>query len=431
VPDRHDRWRAAVLWVGAAGQNGRGPLLRQSTTPAPRWQATWRRPLIALLALALGAWTLGAVTAPVRAQGGPAGVHVDAVRAVPLAQTAPVIGRLAATRAGDVAARVAAPVESYLVEVGDTVARGQPVALLDDAVLAARRDQARAALAQARAELTGRQEQLALAEQGLARLQGLQGSAAFSQARFDDQRQAAAIARADLAAARAAIGRAQADYELARIQAERTQVTAPYAGTVVRRYLEAGAYAQAGQALVRLVSERALEIEADVPARRLAGLVPGTLVTFAFGETVGAPQTRSARVRAILPEENPNTRTRTVRFVPAFAEDDTRLASGQSVTVQVPVGARRDVLSVHKDAIVRQGDQAVVYLFNDGEAAVRPVQLGVEVGTRFEVVDGLQPGDLTVVRGNERLRPGQPLTIEKRLGPQTARDTAKPAGDGS
>ena len=351
-------------------------------------------------------------------------MHVDAVRTVPLAQTAPVIGRLVATRAGDVAARVAAPIDSYLVEVGDQVARGQAIALLDDAVLTARRDQAEAALAQARAQLTSRQEQLALAEQGLARLEGLRNSSAFSQGRFDDQRQTAAIARADLAAARAAIGRAQADYALARIQAARTEVTAPYGGTVVRRYLEAGAYAQGGQPLVRLVSAAALEIEADVPARRLAGIEPGSQVAFAFGETVGAPQTREARVRAILPEENPNTRTRTVRFVPAFEVGDTRLAGGQSVTVQVPVGVRRDVLSVHKDAIVRQGAQAVVYLYNDGEAAVRPVQLGVEVGNRFEVVDGLAAGDLTVVRGNERLRPGQPLTIEKRLEAQTA------AGDG-
>lgn len=381
--------------------------------------------------LALLAFLAGPL-APALAQGGPAGVHVDAVRQVPLAQTAPVIGRLVATRAGDVAARVAAPIDSYLVEVGDTVERGQTVVLLDDAVLAARRDQARAALAQAQAQLTSRQEQLALAEQGLARLEGLRSSAAFSQARFDDQRQAAAIARADLAAARAAIGRAQADFELARIQAERTQVAAPYAGTVVYRYLEAGAYAQSGQPLIRLVSDDALEIEADVPARRLAGIDPGTQVTFAFGETVGAPQTRPARVRAILPEENPNTRTRTVRFVPAFKAGDTRLASGQSVTVQLPVGARRDVLSVHKDAIVRQGDQAVVYLFNDGKAAVRPVQLGVEVGARFEVVDGLTGGELTVVRGNERLRPGQPLTIEKRMGAQTAADPgADAANDGA
>jgi hypothetical protein len=80
---------------------------------------------------------------------------------------------------------------------------------------------------------------------------------------------------------------------------------------------------------------------------------------------------------------------------------------------------------------VRQGDQAVVYLFNDGKAAVRPVELGVEIGPRFEVVDGLAAGDLTIVRGNERLRPGQPLTIEKRLGPQTAAETADAPRDGS
>ena len=374
---------------------------------------------------------LFASIAAAAAQGGPAGVHVDAVRTVPLAQTAPVIGRLLATRAGDVAARVAAPIDSYLVEVGDRVARGQPVALLDDAVLAARRDQARAALAQARAQLTSRQEQLALAEQGLARLEGLRNSAAFSQARFDDQRQAAAIARADLAAARAAIGRAQADYELARIQAARTEVAAPYAGTVVRRYLEAGAYAQGGQPLVRLVSEAALEIEADVPARRLGGLDPGTHLSFTFGETAGAPRSRPARVRAVLPEENPSTRTRTVRFVPEFDPADSRLASGQSVTVQIPAGAGGTVLSVHKDAVVRQGDRAVVYLYDDGKAAVRPVQLGVEVGARFEVVDGLDAGDLTVVRGNERLRPGQPLTIEKRLEAQTAAGDGRRSGDGS
>ncbi|WP_051432030.1 efflux RND transporter periplasmic adaptor subunit [Rhodovibrio salinarum] len=374
---------------------------------------------------------LAGLHAPAFAQDGPTGVHVDAVRAVPLAQTAPVIGRLIATRAGDVAARVAAPIDSYLVEVGDTIERGQTLVLLDDAVLAAQRDQAEAALAQARAELSSRRENLALAEQGLARLQGLQGSSAFSQARFDDQRQAAAIARADLAAARAAIDRAQADFALARIQAERTEVTAPYSGTVVHRYLEAGAYAQSGQPLVRLVSDAALEVEADVPARRLAGLAPGARVTFVLGETAGDNRTRPARVRAILPEENPNTRTRTVRFVPDFTADDIGLASGQSVTVHVPIGQARDVLSVHKDAIVRQGDQAVVYLYNDGKAAVRPVQLGIEIGGRFEVVDGLEAGTLTVVRGNERLRPGQPLRIEKRLDAQSANSNADAPNDGS
>jgi multidrug efflux pump subunit AcrA (membrane-fusion protein) len=52
----------------------------------------------------------------------------------------------------------------------------------------------------------------------------------------------------------------------------------------------------------------------------------------------------------------------------------------------------------------------VVYLAEDHSAALRPVQLGEAVGGRFEVLGGLRPGDLVVVRGNERLRPGQAIT---------------------
>ncbi len=43
----------------------------------------------------------------------------------------------------------------------------------------------------------------------------------------------------------------------------------------------------------------------------------------------------------------------------------------------------------------------------DDTAEIRPVRLGAAVGSRFEVLDALEPGDVVVVRGNERLRPGQ------------------------
>jgi RND family efflux transporter MFP subunit len=274
--------------------------------------------------------------------------------------------------------------------------------------------------------LSTRQEQLALAEQGLSRLERLRRSAAFSQARFEDQQRAVAIARAELRSARAAIGRADADYELARIEAERAQVTAPYPGVVVRRIVEAGAYAQSGDPLVRLVSDADLEVEADVPARRLAGLAPGATVRLELADG----SAHDARVRAILPEENPQTRTRRVRFVPDFREPDGRRASGQSVTVQVPVGVQRQVLSVHKDAVIRQDDGAVVYVFADGKAEVRTVRLGLEIGPRFEVLDGLAPGALAVVRGNERLRPGQSLTIAERRGPSGANGGGGGSGSG-
>ncbi|MDG1168163.1 MAG: efflux RND transporter periplasmic adaptor subunit, partial [Sulfitobacter sp.] len=79
------------------------------------------------------------------------------------------------------------------------------------------------------------------------------------------------------------------------------------------------------------------------------------------------------------------------------------------LTVQVPVGAARDVLSVPKDALVQARGGWSVFVAEQDKAQPRPVTLGVPLGDRYEVLDGLQEGDLVVVRGNERLRPGQDI----------------------
>lgn len=349
---------------------------------------------------------------PATAQGkGPARVHVDEVRAVPLAQTAPVIGSLVATQSGVVAARVGAPVKGFLVEVGDRVERGDPLAMLNDEVLAARRAQAAAALAEARARLRTRREQLALARQELERVERLKSSAAFSQARYEDQRQEVAIASAEVASAEAEIDSAEADLRLAEINLKDTEVRAPYTGAITQRMVEAGAYVGVGEPLVRMVADQSLEVEVQVPYKRLAALNVGEEVDLVLED--GSRHT--ARIRAILPQENPQTRTRTVRAVPDFDAPNQPLASGQSVTVYVPLGDSRDVLSVHKDAVIRREGRASVFVYADGKAEVRPVQLGAEVGNRFEVVEGLDAGSLAIVRGNERLRPGDDVEIEKRL----------------
>jgi len=51
----------------------------------------------------------------------------------------------------------------------------------------------------------------------------------------------------------------------------------------------------------------------------------------------------------------------------------------------------------------------------DGVAERRLVRLGEAVGSRFEVLEGIEPGDLVVVRGNERLRPGQAVRYQDRI----------------
>ena len=170
---------------------------------------------------------------------------------------------------------------------------------------------------------------------------------------------------------------------------------------------EAGAYVQIGDPVVNLVSDEELEIEADVPVQRLSGLLPGTTVEF----RLEGPTLYRATVRAIVPAENPLTRTRPVRFVTRFDERLKTLANDQSVAVLVPIGAPREALSVHKDAVIKRPEGAVVFVVENDTAQPRQVRLGQAIGNRLEVLEGLSAGDAAVVRGNERLMPGAPVRV--------------------
>lgn len=363
-----------------------------------------------------GAWARALAVLAIAAFGGPEGaaaqdldilVRVDEVRQVPLTQTVPVIGRIVAQRLGEVAARIDGPVAAFRVEVGDRVEAGQVLAVLDHAVLEARRDMGAGRLAEVRADKAVRAAELALAKQEFKRMAGLSKSAAFSQARYDDTRQQVVIAEAALRRAEAAIAGARADLDLAEINLRDTRIKAPYRGVVTERLTEAGAYVRGGDPVIRLVGDQLLEIEADVPFRNLAGLEPGIEVGVALDDGTR----HSAIVRATLPSENPLTRTRTVRFVPNIGETRRSLAHDQSVTLQIPIGSERQILSVHKDAVIIQRGQNTVVVVVEGVAELRPVVLGEAVGGRFEVREGLVAGDKAVVRGNERLKPGDKLRI--------------------
>ena len=328
-------------------------------------------------------------------------VGVDRVRAEPLSQTIPVIGRMVPRRAGDVAARVSAPVEQMLVEVGARVEAGDLLAVLVANRLQAERDLRAAEVSQAQAAMGTANAEIGLRRQELQRLEGLRASAAFSRGQFDDKRQEVLMAEGEMAEADAAVASARAELRLAEIDLNRAEVRAPYAGVVTRRHTEAGAYVNVGNPIVTLVDDRTLEVEADVPANRTSGLNPG----LALRASLDTYQIE-ARVRAVVPQENVRTRTQTVRLTPLLP-DGLAFAANQSVTIYVPAGQPRTVISVHKDAVINRQGETLVVLVVDGTATMRTVRLGEAVGGRFEVVDGLAAGDVAVVRGNERLRPGQ------------------------
>ena len=357
---------------------------------------------------------------PTLAQGRPATVVVDAVRTSEFSDTRPVIGRLVAAVRSQIASREAGVIEAVRFQVGDRVRRGHVMVQIDTTPAEIERRAAIAARAVAEAGVAVARAKLQLAQQTFERQSKLRNSTAFSRSRFDDLRQSMEQARSELAQAQAAVGQAKAQIAKADYTLKHAKIAAPFDGVVVSRMAHPGQYVQLGTVIATLVDTSGLEIDADVPTTLIAGLKPGKTVSAVFdsGRKV------EAQVRAVIPVDNMSTRTRSVRFkVDLGVLDTASIAVGTAVTLSVPASAPRAVLTVAKDALVQARKGWLVYVAEDGKAVPRPVVLGQQVGERVEIVSGLAAGDLVVVRGNERLRPGQPLS-PKQLGKRGTGNTS-------
>lgn len=339
----------------------------------------------------------------------PTGVVVDRVIRAPASETFPVYGRLVSRQMGVISARVRGAVGEMRVQVGDRVARGDVIAKLISDTLETQRDLKQAELVEFTARVRTARAQVALAEQELGRLQRLRQSAAFSQARFEDKRQDVARLSSVLAEAQAKVDQAQAELKMATIDLDYATIRAPFSGVISKRHTDVGTYLSVGNPVVTLINDHDLEVEAEVPSVRLYGLDEGTEVTV----EIETGRTFKAKVRAVVPEENPLARTRTVRFKPDFGNNGEHVAVNQSVRLIIPTGPSRDLVTVHKDAVLQRDGGPVVYVIRNGQADQRAIKLGQAVGNRFEVTEGLKPGDIVVVRGNERLRRGQRVQVRQ------------------
>lgn len=315
-----------------------------------------------------------------------------------------------AQNSGVVSAIIKGAVQEMRVHVGDRVDAGDVLAVLASDSLKWSRELRVAEVKSAEADLTNARAQAKLRRQELQRLENLRQSSAFSPARFEDAQQELAKAESSAARGESDLSVAKANLNLADIDLANAQVKAPYAGVVTATLTAVGTYLNAGEPVLSLVDDLSMEVEADVPADRVQALTPGTMVSFGIGAD-GVE--RFAAVRAQVPEENPLTRTRKVRFSPAEDALGQNAAANQSVSIAIPSGPMKQVITVHKDAVLTKGGQRVVFLVTDGKAELRPVELGEAVGGRFIVHSGLKSGDEVVVRGNERLAPGQTVQTKK------------------
>ncbi len=338
-------------------------------------------------------------------------VEVDEVRFVSVHETAAIFGQLISLQTGTVAAAVSAPVAALHVSVGDRVEKDDLIASLDDSTYQLRRARAQAQAEVSNWSIRRAELEVELKNQQEERLALLRHSAATTEAQHEDAVLLLEAARNALGEAKASAQLVQRELELADDDLARTQIKAPYSGVIVEKFIEVGEYARVGDRVVRMLADQNLEIEAYIPYRFIDSFDVGDSVSASFDNGTAFQTT----VRAFVPEEHASTRTRAVRLTfDIGASADQALAINQNVTIDIPTSNVLESLSVHKDAVIARGDGHIVFVIADDDSAFpKPVVIGNAVGNRFEVNGGLDSGDIAVVRGNERLTPGQTVRIVK------------------
>jgi len=284
-----------------------------------------------------------------------------------------------------VGSRASGVVERLLVRIGDPVRRGQLLAELDTAELRARRDQAAAALASARAVLA-----FAAADGGRRRLLAL--AAAASRADLELGERAAAVSEARVAEARAAVA-------LADTQLGQARIVAPIDGVISSVSTQEGetvSAALAAPTFVTIVDLDRLEVwayvdETDIGRIRVGQAARFTVDTFpdrAFEGAVAAVYPR-AEIR-----DNVVNYVVVVRFPPPA---DRVLKPEMTASVSIVLERRPGVLLVPRRAVRSEGGRTVV-LVQDGErVTARPVVVGRRDEVSCEIVEGLREGEAVLV----------------------------------
>jgi RND family efflux transporter MFP subunit len=289
-------------------------------------------------------------------------------------------------------ARLSAEVEGRLLrvaDVGTVVLAGETVAEIEGTAL-------RLQITELEAQVARAEARLRFLESEEKRFQRLAQSNLAAITQLEQTQSDRDVAHGDLEVARARLGQT-AD------QLARTSIRAPFDGVVVARLMTPGERAVEGSNVVRLVDQEHLEVVARAPLEYYSFVQREQLLTVS---TQGVSV--EARVRTVVAVGDENTHLFELRL----DLEGSPFPVGQTLRVSIPTSESRAVLTVPRDALVlRPEGQSVFIVDSNNEAQQVEVSVGTGQGDSIEVVGSIAPGDRVVIRGNERLRSGQAVTV--------------------
>ena len=330
-------------------------------------------------------------------------VQIDKILETDLNQTVPLIGTVISNKNSMLMAPLQGKVGKVNFKEGDFISKGNLITSIDYNKYNWLYKKAKASVKVHEAEYNNAKTQTIINSLELNRMKALKNSSSFNEAKFDTLINLNEIRKSNEIKALAQLETSKYNLDIAKLDLRNSEIRALYNGILEEKYIEEGEVVSIGTKMFNLISKKDLEILVEIPTLRANNLDPKDKVTAITTDNIKIP----AIIRAIGSKENSATRTIKVFLTFDELKQKRTLFVGENITLQIPIGEGKKAITIHKDAILKREGISLAYVVKNNKVEIRPLKLGEAVNNRFIVYKGVEINELVVIKGNERLRPGQ------------------------
>lgn len=197
-----------------------------------------------------------------------------------------------------------------------------------------------------------------------------------------------------------------ADIDLLKVEISKTEIRAPFAGTIGIRSISPGDYISPSSSIATLVSTDPIKVLFDVPEKYSSRIYMNMPILFTVEGQAGIYE---GIVFAIEPRVDIDTRT--IRLKASCDNENGTLVPGAFVKVQLELQSVPDAVMIPSEAIISDATGQSVYVLRDGKAFLQKIQIGTRTKDRVRVLNGLKVGEKIITSGLLQISNGSTVTV--------------------
>jgi membrane fusion protein (multidrug efflux system) len=196
----------------------------------------------------------------------------------------------------------------------------------------------------------------------------------------------------------------EADIADMNAQISKTEIRAPFNGTIGLKKISEGAFVSPGTPLAVIREDQDLKIDFDVPESYGALITNGMNVSF----TVDGDSTHFT-AQVIATEKSVDVEALNLKVRAKINGHNPQLLPGSSATVNLSLGSTENAILVPTQAVIPQARFKNIIVVKNGKSVFAKVKTGVRRPADIEIISGLKIGDTIVTTGIQFIRPGTVL----------------------